>query len=246
MTPISRRTILARAVAISAAAASSYLLSSPAQAAGVDPSQLRSALDEMKSRNDHVLTGKLSVNGWEMEKVADNRGNIYTRPTPGVPLDGVAVRMGDVETVLIHLVRRFHYEVDELRKGDVIGWRSPITVQKRLPESNQASGTAVQIRPGHYPAGAQGGFFPQQQIAIRDILAELDGIVRWGGDDRKVNEALFYIDVKPSDGRLSKVAGRIRGWKDEPGQGAGAPVDLMSRMRRESAMAMESRQRQAA
>ncbi|CAM5630015.1 Lipoprotein OS=Streptomyces antimycoticus OX=68175 GN=SSPO_062030 PE=4 SV=1 [Streptomyces antimycoticus] len=82
------------------------------------------------------------------------------------------------------MIRRFHYEIDELRKGEVAGWRSPGTVRKGLPEGILASGTAVRIRPGHYPPGVKGGFFPQQEVVLRDILAELDGVVRWGGDDR--------------------------------------------------------------
>lgn len=105
------------------------------------------------------------------------------------------MRMGDVETILVHLVRRFHYEVEELRAGDVTGWRAPTGERKPTAESNLASGTAVLIRPGHYPVGVRGNFFALQQIVIRDILAELDGVVRWGGDDRRPNEALFSIDV---------------------------------------------------
>lgn len=56
---------------------------------------------------------------------------------------------------------------------------------------------------------------------------------------------MFSIDVKPGDGRLAKAADRIRGWKDEAGQGAGAPVDVTSRTRRSAAKAMERRQRKA-
>lgn len=87
------------------------------------------------------------------------------------PLAGVAVSIGDVETVLVHVVRRFHYEIDTLRKGEVVGRRKPGQVRKGLPQGNQASGTAVQIRPGRYPHGAKGGFFPDQLTVIRDILA---------------------------------------------------------------------------
>ena len=62
------------------------------------------------------------------------------------------MRISDVETVLVHLVRRFHYEVDQVRAEEVVGWQAPETVDASLPESNLASGTAVRIRPGHYPA----------------------------------------------------------------------------------------------
>lgn len=205
---MSRRTLLANAAVIGAAAS---LLPSPAfAAAGPDTDQLEEEIRRLRQQHDRVLTGQPSHNGWEMEKVADDHGHIYTRPIPGTPLAGVQMRMADVETVLVHVIRRFHQDVEELRDGDVVGWRPPSTVRRWLPESNLASGTAVQIRPGHYPAGARGGFFPLQQAAIRDILAELDGVVRWGGDDIAVAEALFYVNLGPDDDRPAKAADKTR------------------------------------
>ncbi|MCX4671725.1 hypothetical protein OG453_34415 [Streptomyces sp. NBC_01381] len=224
---LTRRTILKHSTALLAGAAlattATTLVASPAQAAGTSANPDR----------NRVLTGKPSANGWEMEKVVNDGGSVWNRPVAGVGMSA-AVRIGDVETVLVHVIRRFQYEIDELRTGDVIGWRSPGKVRKGLPESNQASGTAVQIRPGHYPPGAKGGFFPHQELVIRDILADLEGIVRWGGDDAKPDESLFYIDVGPGDLRLARVAGKIRGWNPTPGEGAGVIVDpsLPSRRRR--------------
>ncbi|MCX4671000.1 hypothetical protein OG453_30635 [Streptomyces sp. NBC_01381] len=249
---ISRRTVLARTAVISGAAIAaslpaSHLLSSPAYAAGTDPTpaKVREAVRRAQARTRRVMTGKASRNGWEMERVADDSGNIHTRPVPGTPLAGVAVRMGDAETVLVHVVRRFHYEIDTLRKGEVVGWRKPGQVRKGLPEGNQASGTAVQIRPGHYPHGAKGGFFPRQLTVIRDILAELNGVVRWGGDDTKPDEALFYIDARPDDKRLPDVVAKLRSWNEDPAKGAGAPVDVLAAKRRSAAKALERRQRRS-
>lgn len=260
---IGRRTVLTRTAALTGAALAASLplsqaLASPAYAASGSasgsgaakavpmPAEVREAVRRAQARQKRARTGKNSLNGWEMERVADDGGSIFTRPVPGTPLAGVAVRMGDVETVLVHVVRRFHYEIDELRKGDVVGWRSPGTVRKGLAESNQASGTAVQIRPDHYPTGTRGGFYALQEAVVRDILAELDGVVRWGGDERKPDESLFFIDTEPGDSRLTKVADRLRGWRDDPGQGAGTPVDVTSHKRRTAAKAMERRQQQTA
>lgn len=247
---MSRRSLLTRSAVITGAAIAASLPASQAIATPRDsapkyqiPSQLRDALRRAQARQKRVLSGQFSQNGWEIERVADNGGSVFTRPVPGTPLMGVAVRMGDVETVLVHVIRRFHYEIDELRKGDVIGWRSPSTVHKSLPESNQASGTAIQIRPGHYPAGSTRGFYPQQLMVIRDILAELEGVVRWGGDDLAVDEALFYLDVAPKSSLLSRVAKKIWIWNDQAGKGAGAPVDVTSPSRRAAAKAMQAQQR---
>ncbi|MFF0188033.1 hypothetical protein [Streptomyces sp. NPDC005244] len=239
---MSRRTLLARAAVITGAsiAASlpaSHYLASPAYAAGRRPSPLsvKEAVRRAQDRTRRVRTGKTSRNGWEMERAADNGGSIFTRPVAGTPLSGIAVRMGTVETLLVHVARRFHYEVDELREGDVVGWRAPGTVRKGLAESNQASGTAIQVRPGHCPSGTRGGFFTQQERVVRDILAELEGVVRWGGDDRTPDESLFYISVGPDDKRLAKVADKIWTWNHTPGRGSGVMIDPMQPARRSRA-----------
>lgn len=246
---LSRRALLARAAVVTGAAAvaalplSRFLSSAQADQGGPIPSRVRDAVSSAQDRTRRVLAGTRSRNGWEMENVADDGGTVYTRPVPGTPLKGVAVRVGDVETVLVHLVRRCHYEIESLRRGDVTGWHAPSKVRKGRAESNLASGTAVRVRPGFYPAGVRGGFFPQQELVVRDILAELDGVVRWGGDDRTPDESLFYIDVRPGDKRLTQVAARIRGWQLEPGAGAGAPVNVLSGSRRKAAEALARRQR---
>ncbi|MGW1718865.1 hypothetical protein [Streptomyces sp. NPDC002156] len=227
---ISRRILLTRATAVAggtalASLAGNTLLAPPARAATAPGD----------SDQDPVSTGRPSLNGWEMEKAADEGGAIWTRPVLGTPLDGVQIRMSDVETVLVHVVQRFHYEVDELRRGDVIGWRHPGSVRKGLAESNLASGTAVQIRPGFYPSGQKGGYFPNQLVIVRDILADCEGVVRWGGDDTKPDEALFYIDVKPGNAQLTQVANKFRVWVATPGVGAGASADPFQPKRRQAA-----------
>lgn len=238
----SRRALLTAAAIGGAVVPALYAAS--AQSA-TDPRALRlqAAIRRIRARNDRVLTGRPSVNGWEMERVADDRGNIHGRDVVGTDLRGVQVRLGDVEAVLFHVVRRFHYEIDELRAGDVVGWRAPAAVRRREPESNLASGTAVRIRPGHYPAGVRGGFFPLQEAVIRDILASLDGVVRWGGDDPRPDESLFSVDVPPGDARLMAVGARLRGAEELPAARVGVAIDVAAPARRRAAAALRQRQR---
>ncbi|MCL7427115.1 hypothetical protein [Streptomyces sp. YS415] len=241
----SRRTILRRFSAVAVGAAvGSQVLSLPAGAANRDPDldKLRESVRKAQERNKRVQSGIPSKNGWEMEKVADNHGSVYGRPVPGVPIADVQMRMAEVETVLVHVISRFHYEIDSLRKGDVSGWRKPGSVRKGLGESNLASGTAVQIRPGSYPSGARGGFYPMEELVIRDILAECEGVVRWGGDDRNPDESLFYIDVPPGDARLIQVAQKIREWNYTPGKGSGVLVDPLQPQRRKAAKRLAAQQ----
>ncbi len=242
---ISRRAALRRVAFVAAGVAvGSQALSFPAYAADKDPEpdKVREAVRRAQERNKRVLTGIPSKNGWEMEKTVDSHGHIYTRPVPATPLDGVQVRMAEVEAVLVHVVRRFHYEIDALRKGEVVGWHTPGSVRKGLAESNLASGTAVRIRPGSYPFGARGGFYPMEELVVRDILAECEGVVRWGGDDSKPDESLFYIDVPPGDERLIRVAEKIRGWAYTPGKGVGVLVDPLQPQRRKAAERLAGQQ----
>ncbi|MFF2526008.1 hypothetical protein [Streptomyces liangshanensis] len=253
---MSRRALLTRTGVLAGAAVltaipGSFVLATPAYAdssSSKTPTgeEIRNAFRRYEQNHARVHAGTNSTNGWEVEKTTDGGGSISSRPVPGTPLTGVTVRIGDVETVLVHVVRRFHYEISELLKGDVIGWRAPGQVRKGLPESNLTSGTAVQIRPGFYPSGTKGGYFDPQLVVVRDILAELNGVVRWGGDDRRVDEALFYINVEPGDSKLAGVAERIRTWNTMSGKGAGAPVDVLAADRLKAARSLERRQRTAA
>lgn len=68
-----------------------------------------------------------------------------------------------------------------------------------------------------------------------DTLADGEGLGRGSGDDREVDESLFFIAVGPHDRRVRQVADRFRGWEAAPGDGAGVPVDVLSPLRRSRA-----------
>lgn len=182
-------------------------------------------------------TGQTSANGWRVGPGRD----IHTFSVPGTDVS-VALRGGDVAVVLVHVVRRFHYEIDALRDGEVVGYEPAGTVPARH-ETNHSSGTAVDIRAAWYPLGTAGGFFPHQQDVLRDILAECEGVVRWGGDLDPVDESHFQIDVPPGDARLHRLATKIRGWRERPGRGAGVLVDPLAPPRRTAALSLARRQR---
>lgn len=180
-----------------------------------------------------------SLNGWTIEKEANHVSTVWTRPIAGTGLS-LDIRIGDAEAILVHVIRRFHYEIQELRQLDLAGWRAISGLRKDLPESNLASGTAVLIRPG---AGAKGSLFPLEELALRDILADCEGTVRWGGDDTEVNESLFYIAYGPHDQRVRLLADRLRLWSATPGAGAGTMVDFLAPARRERADRLARSQR---
>lgn len=130
------------------------------------------------------------------------------------------VRVGDPETILIYIARRFNYEVRSLSKGDIAGFR-PMGQLPQGSSTNMASGTAIQILPDTLPIGTKGGFFESELKIIRSILEDCEGVVAWGGDSTRTDEALFEIVRGPHDKSISAVASKIREWNETPNQGAG-------------------------
>ncbi|RNG35349.1 hypothetical protein [Streptomyces botrytidirepellens] len=175
--------------------------------------------------------GSASKNGWPILDEA-----------PGLTIEGsgqkVSLAEGDAATILLHVARRFHYEIDTLRAGDVRGWTHDRKVTVAY-ESNYLSGSAIAIRSAWYPAGAKGNLYPNELVVIRDILTELGGAVAWGGDFETPKESHFEITLKPGHPRLKGVARKIRGWNDGPGdEGAGA-IDAFEPKRRRASRAFE-------
>ncbi|MEH0424032.1 hypothetical protein [Streptomyces sp. B21-083] len=180
--------------------------------------------------------GDRSANGWPVLAEATEYD---------IEGSGQSVRLadGDASVLLLHVARRFHYEIDQLRRGDVQGHRPSgegrLQVRQRY-ESNYLSGTAIAIRPDAYPVGAKGGLYPQELVIVRDILTELDGAVRWGGDFGTPKEAHFEIALRSGHPKLKGVARKIRGWNNSPGEGAGS-IDAFDTKRRAKARAFSRR-----
>ncbi|MEU8759682.1 M15 family metallopeptidase [Streptomyces sp. NPDC048659] len=213
--PIDRRRVLAAGAALGAATALAPALTGTAHAA---PAPRAAA-----------WTGKRTANGWPVLEQAQE----FT-----VEGSGRRVRLaaGPAAVLLLHVARRFHYEIAELRADDLDGHTRNRTVGQRY-ESNHLSGTALAIRPAAYPTGVKDGLYPRELVVVRDILAELEGTVAWGGDFRTPKESHFQLAHGPGDRRLTAVAARIEGWNAGPGGvGAGA-TDAFAPERRARARA---------
>ncbi|MYS89755.1 hypothetical protein [Streptomyces chartreusis] len=226
MSGISRRVVVKGAGVLAVAAAAGSFASPAAAAAPAAPPGARKK-------------APTSANGWTVEEQANHVSTVWTRPVSGTGLE-VDIRIGDVEAILLHVVRRYHYEVEQLPRVDLAGWQRIDGLKKDAPESNLASGTAVRIRPG---AGASGSLFPLQVLTVRDILADCEGVVRWGGDDSPVDESLFYIDRGPDDASVQELADRLRRAEATPGEGAGVTVDVLAPSRRDRAKRLVKEQR---
>lgn len=142
-----------------------------------------------------------SQNGWPV--VADS--------SRLEPLEWVTGRVlpGDVYTVLEHLCARFDAEVEPIVRAHSWGWAyRPIRGQSG-GYSNHASATALDLNAPAHPLGKRGTFTQDQVIAIHGILADLDGVIRWGGDYQgRPDEMHFEINAQPS--AVARVAEKIR------------------------------------
>ncbi|WP_327400398.1 hypothetical protein OG194_09415 [Streptomyces sp. NBC_01288] len=175
--------------------------------------------------------GRRTQNHWPVVDAADTEASRIEGTNVSVPL-----LKGDVTTVLLHVVRRFSYEIDMLRPGDVQGYSTDRAVGADF-ESNRLSGTAITIRPLFYPLGAQKGtgLSDLEKVVVADILADCRGVVGWGGNADPVKESHFQINVGPGDLELNRLAARIRGEDASPGTGAGSIDPFLPTRRRKAA-----------
>lgn len=175
----SRRSVLLGAAAFTVAAGLSSLTPSPAQALsgeGWDPRQSKTS------------------NGWPVA-ASENDRRLTSFVVEGLGMS-LTVAAGDAAVVLGYVVRRFHYEVAEIRLGELKGYR-PAAPEAVAHRSNYFSGSALEIKADMYPLGTTGGFFPAEVAVIRDVLAQCEGVVRWGADNiQNPQESHFELCVK--------------------------------------------------
>jgi hypothetical protein len=82
--------------------------------------------------------------------------------------------------------------------------------------SCHASGTAIDYNAPRHPNGQSGTYKPAQVTEIRKILAEVGGVVKWGGDFHGTKDEMHFeihgnaADVKAAAARLHSHATQQR------------------------------------
>ena len=154
----------------------------------------------------------VSQNGYR----ANDRSLIASYSIPG---GKVSLRKGDVATVLVYFANRFHSEVEPLKWPGNWGYAER-KIRGGSSLSNHASGTAIDLNaPAHY-LGARGTFSAKQVRAIRRILNDCGGVVRWGGDYRGRKDEMHF-EINAGTAAVARVAKAIRAGK-KPGPSGGA------------------------
>jgi len=150
-------------------------------------------------------SGEVSANGWRIDPSSVTIHHVQGSAA------SLGLRRGDAGAVLLHVARRWHYEIAALDTGEgggATGHTTRRTVGADF-ESNHLSGTAVALHPTAYPLNGSEGLWPYQESIVRDILADCDGTVVWGGDLTPVKVSHFHIAARPGDRALARVAARL-------------------------------------
>lgn len=156
-----------------------------------------------------------SYNGWPASP------NLKTRVIEPVP--GCRLRILDnqnVDDIFTYLVQQFHKRVDDVTRphpADDWGFNYRPNTNDPSSLSCHASGTAIDLDATEHPNGVATPrtFNPKQVAEVHEILEELEGVVRWGGDYTNTPDAMhFEIIVTP--GHLQDVGRKIRRGKIKP------------------------------
>ena len=142
----------------------------------------------------------VSQNGWPAQTAA---------PTHKLSRITGRVLAGDVAKLFEYLVDQFHYRVEPIDLASSWGWAYRPIRGTTNTVSNHASGTAIDLNAPKHPLGKGGTFTPSQVAAIRKILSELGGVIRWGGDYARKDEMHFEINVSPQSGRVAVAATKL-------------------------------------
>ena len=132
----------------------------------------------------------------------------HPRLTPFPWITG-RVRKGDAYTVLNELCRRFNNEVEKINPAHSWGWAYR-PVRGASVVSEHAAGTAIDLNAPKHPLGRQGTFTRSQVNKINQILRDLDGAVRWGGNYAGRKDEMHF-ELQGGVKKLAAVAKKIKG-----------------------------------
>lgn len=191
-----RRTLTRRGVLAAGAGAVAAWIGQTASAA---------AAPHAPSAQQAAWTKERSANGWTIDPGAVSRHQVEGSSA------AVELRDGPVAGVLLHVARRWHYEIAPLDTGEG-GGVSGHTTRRAVAaayESNYLSGTGLCLHPSAYPLGGSEGLWPHHELIVRDILLDCEGTVVWGGDLSPVKPSHFHVAVGPKSPELARVAERL-------------------------------------
>lgn len=126
------------------------------------------------------------------------------------------VLAGDVYVVFDYLCHRFNEEVERINKAWSWGYSYRKVTGSSKSLSNHASGTAIDLNAPMHPYGKSNTFSAKQVTAIRQIVSDLGGTVRWGGDYKGTKDDMHF-EINSGSSKVKAIAAKIRA-TEMPGQ----------------------------
>lgn len=152
-----------------------------------------------------------SYNGWPASRTptaiaVDPGFTAAGRTFPG------GVRSGDVATVFAYLIEQFDKRVEPValyQPGDEWGYHYKPSANAAHLLSCHSSGTAVDVNATRHPNRKRGTFTAAQVVAIRQILAECSGVVRWLGDTPGTPDEMHF-EIIGNAAKVKAAADKLR------------------------------------
>jgi hypothetical protein len=149
----------------------------------------------------------VSQNGWPVDPPR------RSRLVAGTPDVRVTVADGPAGDVLMHVLAQLHARVEPLTldgtDGALDDWGyAPRPIRGSTETSNHASATAVDANATRHPLGAEHTFTATQRAEIHRILAEVDQVVRWGGDYTGRKDEMHF-EINAGQDAVARVATRL-------------------------------------
>lgn len=147
-----------------------------------------------------------SYNGWTASKSRSAIG-VGKFVVNGVEFVG-GVKQGPVAEVLGYVMAQFDKRVEKLKNPGCWGHNfRPNRNANNL--SCHSSGTAVDANAPKHPNGRYPTFTARQITEIRHILAEVDHVVRWGGDFHGTKDTMHF-EIVGNLAAVQRVAKKIQ------------------------------------
>jgi hypothetical protein len=165
--------------------------------------------DEPETETSKMAVIPTSQNGY----VCNDRSLIETLTAPGTDI-GFPVRKGPCGELLMWAAGRWHHEVEPLVPGTCWGFAER-DIRGSTEISNHASGTAIDLNAPQHPLGTNpaANFTPAQIAAVRRIIADSDGALRWGGDYVGRKDGM-HVEINAPEGHVAGVLAQVTGGDD--------------------------------
>jgi D-alanyl-D-alanine carboxypeptidase/Putative peptidoglycan binding domain len=147
-----------------------------------------------------------SYNGWSASPAGGSIG-VKKFAAAGTTFPQ-GVRSGDVGVVLTYVANQLHRRVEKAHPG----WCWGFNYRKNRNADNlscHASGTAIDWNAPRHPNGRSGTFSDDQVREIRAILAEVEGVVRWGGDFSSTKDEMHF-EIAAGTDEVASAAAAVR------------------------------------